>query len=875
MKQLKFLLTVLLTMVCVSGWAQNSKLYTEYTEGVEVKECTEVCLYNIGAHRFLTDGMDWGTHATVDNAGRIINLQPNGINFAIYTRSYSNTDKAGYMTSNGYLDTPNPDYWTFESTEVGGYTNVYKIKLSDTQYLTYNSADQRVNVTDPTNSDTDCWIIIPLSERISRGDYTFLIQNSEFNRPWERKIWLDEPGTGGLGSNYCAEFWNRTFHMSQTFNNVPNGIYRLKVQGFYRVGKNDYTSGNNAAAAAAARDKGEEVINAFFYANDVEVPFHSIFDNDCHEDRGGDYVSGSQVYTIGGETCYIPTDMSRASAWLSEGYYETSVEVEVTNGVLTIGAKNEVDNPEQWAIFDNFRLEYLGESDGQILDGFLYTEIGGEKKFLSRGYSWCTRAILGDFGVPVSINIAPEVGKTRVKFLDSQLYLFSNEETNLYTDITYSDERTPFIISGNETDGYVLKADNTTSTGYVGVYDGWKLKHVANEQDALVWHFMSQADYDALIASRNLAYRSAGYTVEELNKFPVEIVKDASATETTERGEVWNIRPYKSWNFTELEKGLYKVNVKAFFRASSIDKLRLQAAAGYDAHLAFLRANGDSVQVSSILSSKLTDNSLGESAVTYNNVTYYVPQWLDQADNYFNAGYYDNVLYTNVGDDGKLDIALVCDGFVPEEWIVYRDLVISRVGNVPATMSVNAAAKYGTFYAPFDVKVPEGVEASTCEAMNGNTLVLESVDRVIPAYTPVVLHSELEGGYKNTFYGIEATEPENAGNSLLVGVLEAIQAPIGSYVLQNKSGDVKFYLVNEESSEGKTVTIQPNRCYLNIPGGSEVKAFGFVSEEVDAINSINADKKQNNGVIYNLNGQRLNSLQKGLNIVNGQKVYIK
>lgn len=34
-------------------------------------------------------------------------------------------------------------------------------------------------------------------------------------------------------------------------------------------------------------------------------------------------------------------------------------------------------------------------------------------------------------------------------------------------------------------------------------------------------------------------------------------------------------------------------------------------------------------------------------------------------------------------------------------------------------------------------------------------------------------------------------------------------------------------------------------------------------------------KKLKNESIYNLQGQRLNSLQKGLNIVNGKKIYIK
>ena len=364
----------LMLLAMTASETLNAATHAEYKDGVEVGECTSVCLYNIGAHRFLTGGLDWGTHATADNAGRVIDLQESDDTFAMYSYSYSNPSFfPGYMTANGYIDTPNPDYWTFETASADGYTNVYRIKLADDQYLTYNPADLRVNVGVTTGTDADCWIIVPLSERMAQGDYTFLIQDSEFLRPWERKSWLgdvpgflggDTPDIGGFyydggnmaGKTTCIEHWNRKFNTYQEITNVPKGTYRLKVQGYYRVG-NDV---NDAAAAAAARETDSEVINAYFYANDVEVAFPSIFDNDCHENKGGDYVDAGLVYTINGQDCYIPTNMSQASKWFFDGAYETSLEVTVTGGTLTIGARNEADNGAQWAIFDNFRLEYLG-----------------------------------------------------------------------------------------------------------------------------------------------------------------------------------------------------------------------------------------------------------------------------------------------------------------------------------------------------------------------------------------------------------------------------------------------------------------------------------------------------------------------------------
>ncbi len=193
-----------------------------------------------------------------------------------------------------------------------------------------------------------------------------------------------------------------------------------------------------------------------------------------------------------------------------------------------------------------------------------------------------------------------------------------------------------------------------------------------------------------------------------------------------------------------------------------------------------------------------------------------------------------------------------------------------KICDASATMSVSATAQYGTFIAPFDVTVPEGVKAYSCYVINDNTLDLAELDEpAIPANTPVILYAE--NGYANTFYGVNTATEDAYENGYLTGVYADTKAPAGSYVLQNGGNGVKFYVVEE----GKEPTVKANRCYLNLPEGSDVKAFGFSFGEVDAINSINADKKQNDGAIYNLNGQRLNSLQKGLNIVNGKKLFVK
>lgn len=196
------------------------------------------------------------------------------------------------------------------------------------------------------------------------------------------------------------------------------------------------------------------------------------------------------------------------------------------------------------------------------------------------------------------------------------------------------------------------------------------------------------------------------------------------------------------------------------------------------------------------------------------------------------------------------------------------------VGTVEEANMVVTAAKYGTFVAPFDVtEIPEGVTASKVTGSANGVLVLEAVE-TIPAHTPVVLQSETPVSEK-TLSGIAApyAKEEAVTEGLLNGVYVPTQAPVGSYVLQNHSGKIGFFVV------GSTIpVVAKNRCYLIDSTAASAHAFYFTEDDATAINGINAEIINAEG-IYNVNGVRMNSLQKGLNIIktaNGtKKVMIK
>ena len=185
-----------------------------------------------------------------------------------------------------------------------------------------------------------------------------------------------------------------------------------------------------------------------------------------------------------------------------------------------------------------------------------------------------------------------------------------------------------------------------------------------------------------------------------------------------------------------------------------------------------------------------------------------------------------------------------------------------HLGYARATMAVDAAAKYGTFCAPYAVNVPGGVQAYTVSSVVDRILTLDEVAQTIPANTPVVLYAE-SGLVSVESFGIAVSGTPTVG--LLTGVYENTQAPVGSYVLQDIDETVGFYQV----ASGKQPTVGANRCYLTV--SSDIKAFFFNEDDATGIKDLN-ELKNLDGVIYNLAGQRISKMQKGINIINGKKI---
>ena len=164
---------------------------------------------------------------------------------------------------------------------------------------------------------------------------------------------------------------------------------------------------------------------------------------------------------------------------------------------------------------------------------------------------------------------------------------------------------------------------------------------------------------------------------------------------------------------------------------------------------------------------------------------------------------------------------------------------------------------YRTYVAPANVSFPE-VTAFTVTATTETTVKMEEVEAV-PEGTGLVLKGE--GDY---FVLEEATAPEPVYNLLIVSDGTVIGGS-GAYALSNKSKGVGFYPVKDG------VTVPAGIPYLQI--SNEAKSFyGFEEDDATGIDSVASDSSVTSANIYNVAGQRLQKMQKGINIINGKKI---
>lgn len=316
-------------------------------------EAGEYYLYNVGTKKWLCAGNSWGTQASLDDYG--LDFTVAALEDGTYTidSRVANNATDHFLGSNAYVDAKAYGWTVNDVSTADDTVKVLNLATADGKFLAFSGNGTVVGTTDDGAADNAKWVAVSKAQRLSAikaamataskenpVDVTLFFQGTNFGRNDQRNsAWQGSPALGGDNTNYCAEKYNTTFDVYQTAE-VPNGMYAVVYQGYYRDG--------DAATAAAARTAGTEKLNAVAYAGNVEKAMPSIF------------VAADKNGTVGRSTDlgYVPQTMSDASSYFSAGLYnDTLAEVSVTTGSLKIGVKQETKGTEaNWTIFDNFRV---------------------------------------------------------------------------------------------------------------------------------------------------------------------------------------------------------------------------------------------------------------------------------------------------------------------------------------------------------------------------------------------------------------------------------------------------------------------------------------------------------------------------------------
>lgn len=188
--------------------------------------------------------------------------------------------------------------------------------------------------------------------------------------------------------------------------------------------------------------------------------------------------------------------------------------------------------------------------------------------------------------------------------------------------------------------------------------------------------------------------------------------------------------------------------------------------------------------------------------------------------------------------------------------------------------------------------LPDGVKAYKGK-IEGNYLVLTAIEAkddddndIIPKNVPVILRMmpNEEAGVpipgdlyqiKTKQISLTTSESEltidNTDNELIGSDIVIATAVANSYILSFGSNGLGFY-------EWSTHPLEAHKAYVIKDSANPAKALTFrFEDDVTGINDAITDFKSDSSQveIYNLNGIRLSKPQKGINIINGRKFWMK
>ena len=193
---------------------------------------------------------------------------------------------------------------------------------------------------------------------------------------------------------------------------------------------------------------------------------------------------------------------------------------------------------------------------------------------------------------------------------------------------------------------------------------------------------------------------------------------------------------------------------------------------------------------------------------------------------------------------------------------VYSDLVTITQSAIAVTLNTSGYATFASTSAvDFTDAEENGYSAWAVMGVSGTDITFQQITGAVAAGTGVLLKGEASA----TISPVYVASGDAVSGNKLVGITTATHIEADQY----------YGLSGREFKKVKAGTVPAGKALLpaSVVNGSGVKTLNFVFEDdATAIKTIDNGQLTTEGVIYNVAGQRMSKMQKGINIVNGKKI---
>lgn len=481
-------------------------------------------------------------------------------------------------------------------------------------------------------------------------------------------------------------------------------------------------------------------------------------------------------------------------------------------------------------------------------DGYCFIKSGN--KYLSRGGDNRDKIVVDDYGIAVrktrSCNKDKSYIFTHFQHVDNRKYVCTNTEGVLIANVI---QNKYFVLDEN---GVIetVNSEMVPEAKYLKINDDGTLEYTNNQTNASRWMMELPAEHQVSMTSLKDAQARAATTEfgepietygrlnqrlrsQDYDRDTVYKYNPVTALEQYEGG-LENVSHIWSTSVADIDTGLYRLNVKAFYRIST-QRITYDAYIGdYDCPVAYAYAkDGQSnvtacTQICSLFDSEgqidpVTDNIHPDTlCVLKNGKEMYFPNGISSAAIHLSKNWvYDNDVYIYVHEisDGKgsLEIGIESpsnSGYY--NWLCYKDITLTRLYRKEYVFDNQA-------------KDNDWSNGQNWEYDNGRGKVPESMHKVV-INAPAKITNDNRGAYCITY---------GTNGNITIGADASLSVREGGFSEEYKNGN---HITLEANNSGKTGVL---RIYPGTPAPkATVKMFSkaYYARQQKADGKYNTDE---------------------------------